>query len=133
MVAFLGATEDGGGLREVSVVFPDQRLGIRLMRPAGREFSHSAPDESERADDLSPRPRAVVADFLATKTGKAGRAQLSGLIGIGDCVSKVQGESVLTTSFESTIEMIRVARRPLLLHFLGHPLPVAAPRLEQGS
>lgn len=118
MVSFLGAT--GGGLREVSVVFPDPRLGIRLMRPAGRDWE----DAGNETD--APRPRAVVADFLATKTGRAGRAQLSGLIGIGDCVSKVQGESVLTISFEEIIERIRVARRPLLLHFLGHPLPVAA-------
>lgn len=43
-----------------------------------------------------------------------------GLIEIGHVVSKVAGESVVTDRYETIVQKLKMAPRPLIVHFIGH-------------
>jgi len=52
---------------------------------------------------------------------------LSGLVAVGDKVSKLNGEDVLgAVAHDVVISMVKAARRPLLIHFVGKSAAAAA-------
>lgn len=85
-------------VRETSILFPSGPLGIELHA----QGEHTA----IRA--------------FARPTGEAGPAESSGRVGIGDFVSKINGESVLGMPSEVIMAKLRSAGRPLVVHFLGY-------------
>ena len=64
--------------------------------------------------------QAVVRDFKKLANGKDGPVKRSGLVGIGDIVSKIDGESVLSLTYDHVIHLIKTTRRPVPIHFLGY-------------
>lgn len=107
LLPLLGHLQDAA--REVSVMFPpDVPLGLSL-RQSG-EFSEVAA--------LKPLP-----------DGRPSPAQLSGLVAVGDKVSKINGEPVLGDSHDVVIAKLKAAPRPLMIHFLG--LFPARPRTSE--
>ena len=90
-------------IRETSMIFSAGPLGLTLRAQASG----------------GPSP-AVVADFKPGSDGVYGPAKQSGLIGIGDCISKVDGESVFEDTYDVIVQKIQLAPRPVLIHFLGY-------------
>jgi hypothetical protein len=54
-----------------------------------------------------------------------GPAEASGLINIGDSLTKVGGKDVTSLPYDQVIKMIIAAPRPLLLHFKGYEVTIA--------
>lgn len=103
---FLGLM--GGRLRETSLMFGIGPLGLKMMR---------------KGTGVS---RCGVVQFNTVSNGEGqqvmGPAEASGLVCIGDSVTKVQGDDVTQHEYDEIIQMIRTANRPLLLHFTGYPV-----------
>ena len=54
-----------------------------------------------------------------------GPAEASGLINIGDSLTRVGGENVSDVPYDQVIRMIMTASRPLVLHFTGYEVTIA--------
>jgi hypothetical protein len=95
---FVGLVDD---TREASVIFPvGSQLGLTLVQAgAFTEIGAFKP-----LADGRPSPALAV----------------PGLLGLGDKVSKVNGEDVLDRPYEVVIAMLKSAPRPLVVHFLGN-------------
>ena len=100
---FLGHA--GQGLRETSVVFLPGPLGLKMAKQGQAGAS-----------------RAGIADFNQANGGEAGPAERSGRLYIGDCVSRVAGESIAGMGYQAIIDMITQAPRPTVIHFLGYEI-----------
>lgn len=90
-------------IRETSMIFSQGPLGLTL-----------------RAQKSGGASEAIVADFKPNADGVYGPAKNSGLISIGDCVSKIDGESVFEDPYDVIVEKVKAAQRPVLIHFLGY-------------
>eukprot|EP00944_MAST-04C_sp_MAST-4C-sp1_P015258 g15258.t1 len=90
-------------IRETSMIFGPGPLGLTL-----------------RSQKDGGASEAVVADFKPGSDGTFGPAKQSGLIDIGDCISKVDGESVFECSYETIVYKLKSSERPVLVHFLGY-------------
>jgi hypothetical protein len=100
---FLGV---GGapGICETSLVFGPGKLGMRLARPlqGGGKGSFSA----------------QLAAFIPSAQDP-GQAESSGRVRAGDMVVRVAGESAILLDYDAVVEALKVAPRPLVVHFLG--------------
>jgi len=121
MEAFLGMGDPT--VREVSVLVTDSTpLGVRLKKRQGK---------TERFQEAFPQ--AIVVDFTRDGT-KAGAAEASGLIGVGDVVSKINGESVINSLFEEIVPKLKTTAKPMIVHFLGFSFANRnSPRHQQKS
>ena len=90
-------------IRETSMIFSPGPLGLTL-----------------RAQSAGGASEAIIADFKPNEDGLYGPAKNSGLISIGDCVSKIDGESVFEDKYQVIVRKIEAAQRPVLIHFLGY-------------
>lgn len=90
-------------IRETSMIFGPGPLGLTL-----------------RSQKDGGASEAVVADFKPGKDGTYGPAKQSGLIDIGDCISKVDGESVFESGYDAIVYKLKSSERPVLVHFLGY-------------
>ena len=90
-------------VRETSMIFGPGSLGLTL-----------------RSQKDGGASEAVVADFKPGKDGTYGPAKQSGLIDIGDWVSKIDGESVFESGYDAIVYKLKTADRPVLVHFLGY-------------
>jgi hypothetical protein len=86
-------------VRETSVLFASGPLGLVL----------------EDRDSQS-----VVKGFSSAPEGGPGQAERSGRIGVGDIVSKLNGEDVLGIPHDVLMAKLRTAGRPLMVHFIGY-------------
>jgi hypothetical protein len=112
MHTFLGLS--GGRLREMSVLFQPGSLGLKMSRQG-----------------MGPS-RVGVAAFNKVKGPPedgggdvAGPAEASGLISVGDSLTRVAGEDVTQISYDEVIQRIMAAPRPLVLHFTGYEVAIA--------
>jgi len=112
MHTFLGLS--GGRLREMSVLFQPGSLGLKMSRQG-----------------MGPS-RVGVAAFNKVKGPPedgggdvAGPAEASGLISVGDSLTRVAGEDVTEISYDEVIQRIMAAPRPLVLHFTGYEVAIA--------
>ena len=111
MLDFLGFV--GNHIRESSVMFHSGPLGLKMARQ-GMGMS-----------------RVGIAQFNQIKDKKTGEmlrgpAEESGLLNIGDSLTRVHGESVSQLEYEDAIRMVITSPRPVLLHFAGYEVKVAA-------
>ena len=90
-------------VRETSMIFGPGSLGLTL-----------------RSQKDGGASEAIVADFKPGKDGTYGPAKQSGLIDIGDCVSKIDGESVFESGYDAIVYKLKTSDRPVLVHFLGY-------------
>ena len=98
--AFVGLSEQ---VREASVLFGDGPLGI-IVDPS--------PSKSGRSSS------SMVVGFKPLDDGRQGPALESGVVQIGDIMSKINGDSVAELSHEQVMMRLRGAR-PMMVHFLG--------------
>lgn len=95
-LTFLGLIDS---LREVSVLFPkDVPLGISVAK------------KGDFVEVVALKPLA---------DGSPSPAQMSGLIQVGDKVSKINGADSLSDTHDVIVAKLRTAPRPLMIHFLG--------------
>ena len=71
--------------------------------------------------------KAVVTSFKDYNE-QQGAAERCGLISLEDVVSRVNGEAVISDSYEKIVELMKASKRPLVLHFVTptKTAPVAA-------
>ena len=100
VLAFLGMSDQ---VREASVLFKDGPLGL-IVDPA--------PTTSGRASS------SMVVGFKPLDSGQPGPAAASGVVSVGDIISKINGESVTELTHEEVLMKLR-APKPLMVHFLG--------------
>lgn len=94
-LTFLGIIE---GVRECSVLFPPETpLGISLR---STQF-------------------AEVSGLKALPDGQVSPVQASGMVKVGDKISKINGQDVLGDIYDVVVAKLKSAPRPLLVHFLG--------------
>ena len=67
----------------------------------------------------SSAPGAVSA-LKSNPDGSLGQAAASGIIRVGDAVTRVNGKSVAPCTYSQLVAQIKASRRPLILHFV-HP------------
>eukprot|EP00946_MAST-07B_sp_MAST-7B-sp1_P001661 g1661.t1 len=113
MMDFLGLVGAGGKLREMSVIFQAGPLGIKMNRQ-GMGVSRIGVAAFNNAKSVDG------------KTETPGQAEQSGLINIGDNLVKVAGEDVSGMEYDDAIQLIMAAKRPVVLHFTGYEVRVAA-------
>ena len=100
VLAFLGMSDQ---VREASVLFRDGPLGL-IIDPS--------PTMSGRASS------SMVVGFKPLDSGEPGPAAASGVVSVGDIISKINGESVTELSHEEVLMKLQ-APKPLMVHFLG--------------
>jgi len=113
MEAFLGMGDPS--MREVSVVITEgQFLGLRLKK--------RPPQASPRNPSTMREvfPQAQVVDYQRSANGQPGVAERSGLVGVGDIVSKIGGVSVVHALYEEIVPRLKNTPKPLIVHFLGY-------------
>ncbi|CAK9114224.1 Complement C3 (HSE-MSF) [Cleaved into: Complement C3 beta chain, partial [Durusdinium trenchii] len=110
--AFLGMGDQA--VREVSVfINKGEFLGLRLKKRQGPPL----PAPTDRFQEIFPQ--AIVIGYQRTSEGKPGVAERSGIVGEGDIISKVGGNSVVNLRYEQIVPLLKSAPRPLVVHFLG--------------
>jgi len=114
MELFLGMADIS--MREISIAIESGSLGLRLKKRIGGLVSGS----SDRFHETYPQ--AIVDGYMRGEDNIPGVAEASGLVGIGDVISKVNGESVVNMSYEAIVPLLKHSRKPMIIHFLGSTL-----------
>ena len=116
---FLGLP--GGRLREMSVLFQPGSLGLKLSR------------QGMGVSNVGVSAFNTIKGPLEDGGGDVpGPAEASGLINIGDSLTRVAGEDVTGISYDDVIKMIVASPRPLVLHFTGYEVTIS-PDEEDGE
>ncbi len=89
-----------GDFNEFSFEFGEGSLGITLKNTSSKIGS------------------AVVDGYNQNPDGSLGAAETGGVVGIGDIISRINGISVTTSSYDEVIAIIKNAKRPCVIHFL---------------
>eukprot|EP00510_Aplanochytrium_minuta_P000396 CAMPEP_0184007132 /NCGR_PEP_ID=MMETSP0954-20121128/1136_1 /TAXON_ID=627963 /ORGANISM="Aplanochytrium sp, Strain PBS07" /LENGTH=94 /DNA_ID=CAMNT_0026285873 /DNA_START=411 /DNA_END=695 /DNA_ORIENTATION=- len=64
-------------------------------------------------------PQAEVSGFTSGEGDSVGVAEESGLIHVGDSISKISGESVINNKYSDIVRTLKTEPRPLVVHFVG--------------
>jgi len=99
-----------GGLhstREVSIMVPVGSLGVSLQQ------------KKLGSTSAELYPQAEVSGFTSGEGDSVGVAEESGLIHVGDSISKISGESVINNKYSDIVRTLKTEPRPLVVHFVG--------------
>jgi hypothetical protein len=112
-LTFVGLVD--GGVRESSAIFPPGApLGITLS---------AAADGFTEVTAIKPN-----ADGSPSPAMAAGA-----IVRVGDKVSKVAGEDVIGQRYEMVVALLKAAKRPVVVHFLGVATAGAAAPAAEGA